>query len=172
MENLVGNSLFIRYRVALAGLCSCCAELVTVKEQMKNGEIIEPFMVQNLCDKLSYSKTEFIDAKEALGFNDGLAFMEDNRFAGFSIENGCLIGNPEKAYLILRPWYENFPEKGNNYQFEVANYLLAFIGQRQRLETETLNSEVAPAATLISVRDTVKRKWKKCINKVRHFLYQ
>lgn len=159
MENLVGNPMFTRYRVALAGLCSCCAELAHVKTRMIDGEVILDEEVQLICEKLSYSKEEFLRAKESLGFTDGLAFMENNRFAGFSIRDGCLIGDPSKAYLILRPWYED-PAKVNNYQFEVANYLLAFMG----LHTSQLQQTVCmgeSVCTPIPLQKRIRRTWLK-----------
>lgn len=128
------NTLFHRYKVALAGLCACCAHLATIRESMEDGEVVDETEVKELCARLEYSKDELISTKEELGFDDGLSFMENNRFYGFEIKDGMLIGDTSKMYTILRPWYEGFVagEKNiNNYQFEVASYLLAFMAEKE-----------------------------------------
>lgn len=138
--------IYADYKIALAGVCYYCARLAILNEKKENGEIISPEEVELLCNKISAGKDALLKEKEALGFTDGLSFMEDNRFAGFWIENGFIYGNTEKIFLIVRPMYEGFPDNRNNYQYEVANYLLAFM---QQTEEET----VCP-----SIKDIVFRK--------------
>lgn len=137
-EIFYNDSLFIKYRVSLAGLCHCCVSLALLKEKMMNGETIEKEDIKKMCDKLAFHKKELLDAKKELGFDDGLSFMENNHFQGFEIKDGCLIGNPDLAFVILRPWYEGFPveRKINNYEFEVANYLLTFLVEQEKLKEE------------------------------------
>ena len=133
-EHYYQTELFTRYRIALAGLCSCCVNLSLIKEKMVNGEIIDEEKTKVLCDELIYQKESLLQAKEELGFTDGLSFMENNHFKGFEIKDGCLIGKSDLAFIILKPWYEGFPsERGiNNYEFEVANYLLTFLLEQEK----------------------------------------
>ena len=135
MNNYQNNPAFKRYRIALAGLCTACAKLSLVKEKLEAGEVVVECEVSELCSKIKFQKEDFLAAKEELGFTDKFSFMENTHFQGFEIKDGCLEGNPDLAFTILRPWYEGFPEerKGiNNFEFEVANYLLAFLMEKEK----------------------------------------
>lgn len=154
-----------RYKMSLAGLCSCCANMVTINEKMTNGEIVDETYLEKLCKHLSYCKEEFLSAKEELGFNDGLDFMQDAHFAGFSLEHGCIHGNTEKAYILLRPMRENFPETANNYQYEVATYLLAM------LDMEASKHEVPAIQKPTPFWKGIIKQLEKQRRKIRCFLY-
>lgn len=158
---MVNNSMFTRYRIALAGLCSCCAQMAAINKRMVDGKPVSENEVAYLCDRLDYSRHELLVAKEALGYNDGLSFMEDCRFKGFSIKDGCLEGNPKDVYKIIRPWYMNFPKEGNNYRFEVANYLLAFMSLSNE---HSSNMRAFSIQTLGGVRKKMKHFLRKCRN--------
>lgn len=120
------KDLFIEYKSALAGLCYYAATLADIKERVSDGEILDAQKFEFFCERLAVCKRHFLQAKEKLGYTDGLAFLNNANFAGFSIRNGVLLGNREHIYKILMPWYNGFPEQGNNFQYEVATYLLAF----------------------------------------------
>lgn len=155
-----------RYKLSLAGLCSCCANMVTVNEQMNHGEIIDEAYLQKLCKRLSYCKEEFLSAKEELGYMDGLDFMQDAHFAGFSLKDGRIHGNTEKAYIILRPMRERFPDKANNYQYEVATYLLAM------LDMELSKENILKAKEAAHFWAGFMKHLKRLSRKIRCFLYQ
>ena len=143
MENAFYKSPeFMKYRTSLAGFCSCCVELSFYKEKIINGEMIEDEDTRLLCEKLSFFKKELLNAKEELGFDDGLLFMENNHFQGFEIKDGCLIGNPDLAFTILKPWYEGFPAEKeiNNYEYEVANFLLSFLLEQEKQKVRVNNT--------------------------------
>lgn len=133
---MVENTLFNRYRIALAGLCSCCAQIATIKADAVKGLPIDESQMEYLCKRLVYCRQEVLFLKSELGYSDELAFMADNNFKGFSIKDGALVGDPKDVFLIIRPWYENFPNEGNNYTFEVANYLLAFMAEMNKRKDE------------------------------------
>lgn len=128
---------FSRYRITLAALCYYCAKLGQVREKIGNGEVITPEEVQDICSYIAKSKTELLTLKAELGFTDGLEFMNDCQFAGFEMKNGIVKGDVEKLFDIIKPWYTEYPSKGNNFQYEVANYLLAYmkVNEEQKLST-------------------------------------
>lgn len=165
MEN---NSLFARYKSALAGLCYYAAWLSKVKEQIKTGEVIDEGKLEFYCTRVEVCKRHLLECKEALGYSDGLAFMNNANFAGFSIKNGELIGDRANIYKILMPWYNNFPEKGNNFLFEVANFLLAFeaVEDEGKPLIEQIKEERTSTTLVTSAYDDVtneltkpKKKW-------------
>lgn len=123
------NSIISRYKVSLAGLCHYCARLAHLRQLKADGEVVDEGEVCMICSLMEQGVDEFLSLKSELGFDDGLQFMEDNLFAGFCVRNGVVEGELSNVLAIAEPWYENFPEKGNNYQFEVANYLFAFLEQ-------------------------------------------
>jgi len=175
--HLYNNPAFKRYRIALAGLCSACVKLSFVKEQLESGEVVEEKEVALLCDKIAFQKEEFLSAKAALGFNDGLSFMENNHFRGFEIKDGCVVGNPDLAFTILKPWYEGFPEerKGiNNYEFEVANYLLTFLVERERRDVPAVAKKPSLPKMRLKVikQKDISLKWESFRKEFLRRLYQ
>ena len=180
MSDLYNNPAFKRYRIALAGLCTACVKLSFVKEQLEAGEVVEESEVADLCDNIRFQKDGFLAAKEELGFTDGFSFMENTHFHGFEIKDGCVVGNPDLAFTILRPWYEGFPEgrKGiNNFEFEVANYLLAFLVEKEKqavvpvIKKKQRKKLALPRIKVIKPCDIVE-KWDSCKKNVLRRLYQ
>lgn len=124
---MVNESAFRRYQIYLSGLCCQCAALAVLKEKMQDGEVVTESEMAYTCGSLEYSKKRFLDAKTELGFTDGLSFLEDNNFAGFRIKDGVVIGSYDNLIKVAEPWYNQFCNgEGNNYRYEVANYLFAF----------------------------------------------
>ena len=123
MEN---NSLLDRYKTSLAGFCYYAAWLAKTKEQITSGEMIDENKIEFYCSRVELLKKYLLECKEKLGYTDGLAFMNNANFAGFSLKNGELTGDRANIYKILMPWYKDSLAGGNNFQYEVANYLLAF----------------------------------------------
>jgi len=116
------------YKESLASLCRQSAILAVMTEKMERNQIdIES--LEETCRMLKRAKEAFLREKEKAGFTDSLEFMEDNAFAGFRIQKGCIYGDMSMLMKICVPWYMEFP-KANNYQFEVANLLIAHYVQK------------------------------------------
>lgn len=156
------NSAFVRYRTALAGFCIYFAELASVQEAIKNGEVVDASKVEETCEALCYYKERFLSSKAEMGFTDGFDFTENNSFCGFRVRDGSLHGEKGKLFAIVRPWYDGFPKKSNNYQFEVANLLLAF------MQVEN-NGQKVPSSGLSNRLHGVQSKMQHILHKVKDF---
>ena len=69
-------------------------------------------------------KDYVLASKEEMGFTDGLAFTENNRFLGFELLDGKFSGDRDKVLPIVEKWVEGFPESANNYQYEAGLFAL------------------------------------------------
>lgn len=102
------------------------ADVAEMKYYMENGEVIAPDYLKNLLSNLSHAKIQFLEAKNALGFQDELSFLDDSKFKGFEIKDGELIGDLQYARSIVQPWFDEYPNGNSNYyKFEVANLIIA-----------------------------------------------
>jgi hypothetical protein len=79
-------------------------------------------------------KKYFLEDKQAMGLDDGFSFLENNKFIGFSIQDGKLIKDVdnEQVYRIVDKWFYGFPITANHYQFEVASYIIALSEEEDR----------------------------------------
>lgn len=105
--------------------CDEYACLHHMKERIEDGEAISTHDLSDLnliLKRLSAATEALKKAKSAMGYEDGLVFLENNAFKDFSIVNGQLIGNPKEAYQIVSPWYFDYVsgKSNNHYTFEVA----------------------------------------------------
>ena len=57
------------------------------------------------------------------------------------IRNGVVEGDTKKLFCVARPFYQGFPAKANNYQFEVANLMLAYmqIEEKEAVKESRIN---------------------------------
>jgi len=117
------------YKETLASLCrqSVKVALMIEKESWNQNDIND---LEETCRMLNAAKEAFLREKRKVGFTDSFEFMEDNAFAGFQIQNGCICGDTTMLMKICTPWYTEFP-KSNNYQYEVANLLIAHYIQKE-----------------------------------------
>ena len=153
------NSVFERYKVSLAGLCYYCARLAHLKQKRFDGVVVTEEEVQSICERIKCGMEDLLNLKDQLGYTDGLEFMEDNLFAGFAIKDGIVSGDLKNLPVIASPWYRNFPEKGNNYQFEVANYLFAYLG-----EDENISQPVKKSGWFTNLKRRIARRIPPCFN--------
>lgn len=150
------------YEKYLAGFCAYSHALIDLKHRIESGEVVPEEKVGSLLRALSVSKEKLLEAKQSLGYDDALSFLEDNNFAGFSVKNGEVIGDKTKLFLITKPWMER---PANNYQHEVAVYLVA-----STLRNDYLSEERVGLKELIS--KPVKKKGRKPLfEKIRSYLH-
>lgn len=110
-----------RYKDTLACLCKQSAICQCIAERLKAGEVIEESMVDEELALLAYAKEQFLKEKQKLGLTDGLEFMEDTAFYGFSFRDGFLEGDFSKLMDIAKPWVM---KEEDNYRYEVGVLLL------------------------------------------------
>ncbi len=113
------------YKDSLAKVCLFSALLQGYAEKKEKGESVRDKDIVYVTMMLKQYKQFLLSDKAMLGFDDGLSFMEDNRFRGFEICGGRFIGDRSKIKGIVKKWIEGFPESANNYQYEVSMLALA-----------------------------------------------
>ena len=137
------------YRFHLSNFCYQLGKLTLLREEVGKGEKVSGELLHRELAALALEKEELLKAKEAVGFTDGLSFLEDNSFAGFKMENGILKGDKKLIYTIVRPWMKEYPA-GDNYRFEVANLL---VGYELAREDSNKKKTLAPRVKPVSKKD-------------------
>ena len=116
-----------RYKDSLLYFCLYTAEIqhfADLIDDRKDFDYRKLVFAASMAEKY---KTFLLDDKKELGFTDGLAFLEDNKFLGFEMKDGRFIGDPDKVVPIVRKWVDGFPKVSNHYQYEVSIYVMAMI---------------------------------------------
>lgn len=116
-----------KYAECISTFCYFLGQLAKYAKMADSGEVFSPLEEKKIlfaADCVAKLKPLLLKRKELLGFQDGLEFLEDNRFAGFQIEKGIFTGKADDLEKIIHPWVCGFPDTENHYTFEVANYLL------------------------------------------------
>lgn len=120
------------YMAWLAAFSRDYAQMAMYKEMVEQGECLPKQEYARTLMRLSFSKKKLLEKKQILGLQDGLAFLENNKFKGFELRDGELIGDIRYASQIVRPWFYDYPEKSNNsYKFEVANIIIALAEKKR-----------------------------------------
>lgn len=121
------SKLLEDYRENLGIFCFCLAWLSTLTLQYKENHdesLLED--IKSLADSVKEGKEVVLEYKKLLGYEDGLSFLENNRFDGFEIKDGILLGydssKEQTMKNIVMPWILNGPEE-NNYLYEVGTYI-------------------------------------------------
>ncbi len=117
------DALLARYRHSLAKFCYYTAKVQRYADDSDIRSAPEKEMAETLA-YLSFWKDALLSDKKEAGFDDGLSFLEDNRFLSFEIKDGKFIGDKEGVYPVIDKWLSGFPKSVNNYQFEVAMYVM------------------------------------------------
>lgn len=118
-----------KYAECLSTFCYFLGQMGKYAKLAKAGEVFSPLDEARIVFAAKCAaelKPLLLKRKEALGFTDALAFLEDNRFAGFEVENGIIQGDTKDLEKIINPWVCGFPDTDNHYTFEVSNCLLYF----------------------------------------------
>ena len=118
------DEIVATYKEILEYFCVYNAEVLRMAKKMEKGEDIDRQKLVFASLQLADYKEYLLKCKEVIGFTDGLLFLEDNLFAGFSIEDGKLTGNKEDVYEGTKRWADcdmNDPAF-SNYKYEVAVY--------------------------------------------------
>lgn len=119
------QELLKRYRSSVTWLCCYLAQMQKFAELKVAG--IDPPK-----KKLVYATSMaqrymgyLLQDKEAMGLHDGLEFLGNNNFDGFSIIDGAFHGNKDRVMPVVGKWVKGFPDSADNYEYEVAIYALA-----------------------------------------------
>lgn len=122
----------VAYEESLAAFCIQSAVVIQIKDVLKRTGKCSWFLKRRLAKALrilSLAKAALLEEKEKLGYTDELAFTEDCLFNQFKLVNGELEGDTSLLPDIANSMYFS---KKNNYQYEVANFLLALYCKKRR----------------------------------------
>lgn len=139
------------YRFYLSKLCYELGKLAVMQQEITAGNSISAEVLTETLERVREYKRGLLKAKEDAGLPGGLSFLEDNRFAGFSMEGGVLTGDRTFLYKIVTPWLNEYPN-GDVYRYEVANLVVAY-----ELAEEDMRKTAAPAVTKKPTRRVKKR---------------
>lgn len=122
------------YKNSTLQLCLWLAQIQKMSDALEKGQKVDKRKFVYASSMLADYKKYFLEDKQALGFDDGFSFLEDNKFIGFSIKDGRFISDVsnEEVYKIVDKWFFGFPVTANHYQFEVANYVVALSEEKTR----------------------------------------
>ena len=118
------SALLIRYRHALTRFCYYVGRAQRLAEMKEKGIHVDDSTVVETLSYISSWKDFLLQIKQEAGLSGGLSFLSDNRFLGFEMKEGRFIGDKDKVFPIIEKWLNGFPDTANNYQFEVAMYIM------------------------------------------------
>lgn len=116
------------YKGLLALVSKTLARVSTQALALKNGGRRDMKKLKKLEKELNQEVEFLLSKKEECSFLEGLIFTEDNAFIGFSIENGVIKGDLEKAKEWASKYYRDdvdLSDSKQRYFYEVACYVLA-----------------------------------------------
>lgn len=114
------------YKNALCLICRQNAILEKYNNIISSGGKVCREEIQMHLDLFVKAKESFLEAKKALGYTDGLAFLQnDSAFYGFRFQQGSLSGDYEYLTKILIPWTESEESEENHYKYEVGTLVLS-----------------------------------------------
>lgn len=120
------DTLLDDYIAIVSQFCSLLANMAAVNAKIQEQAKIDPDYVSELSDKISRYQKALLVVKKRLGYTDGLSFLDDCKFRGFSIHDGKFDGTAENLVRFVTPWVDEFPSSStNNYKFEVGSLLIA-----------------------------------------------
>lgn len=141
-------STLAEYKNTLSEFCLYMARLSKIGEKASSGGSIDMDNFSYISIRIRYLKNKLLSIKQNLNFDGGLSFLEDNRFDGFEVKGGMLIGDTQKVDLITSPWFYGFSESGNCYLYEIAVYLQCLVHVE---EYDDNNSKEEPIQELTKV---------------------
>jgi len=121
----IRDILFETYKDILCCLCAHVSLLNECIDELEKG--IKPNMdyILEVSERVDILKDQFLEIKEALGYDDGLQFMADNKYFCGEIRDGRLIGeiDTEAIKTFANQWVPNHTFEDNNFRFENALFL-------------------------------------------------
>lgn len=124
------------YKVYLWRFCRAHAKLAHYIDAVIHGiDINVPDLKQTL-EAFHENRECLLEEKQRLGMEDGLSFLDDNAFKGFQIQNERFVGDDTNVPNIALRWVNEFPERANSYQYEVAVLLTAHLAPQVRKEVQ------------------------------------
>lgn len=116
------------YKAMLALLTKTLAAFAKASLKMTKRKRTSTRKLKRMEAKLGREIRLFLSQKEECSFYEGLIFTANNAFIGFSIENGIIKGDLEKAKEWASRYYRDdvdLTDSNQRYFYEVACYVLA-----------------------------------------------
>lgn len=116
------------YRAAVRAFSRYCAEVTRMTDIKKEGGFVEKRRLVYAASMAKSYREDLMRYKKELGFDeDLLAFNMDQKFAGFELKRGRLIFSEGTKSVegVASKWVSGFPEKYDNFHFEIACFLKA-----------------------------------------------
>ncbi len=120
MEYMKNRDIIPQYKDSVMHFALYAARIAYLADLKEKGVPVDKGDIAYAGSCLSSYKEYLLEDKAALGFTDGLEFLEDNKFFGFEIKGGKFLGEPESVLPIVTKWLDGFPETANHYQYEVS----------------------------------------------------
>ncbi|MCR5719797.1 MAG: hypothetical protein K6F84_04450 [Lachnospiraceae bacterium] len=156
------------YKKALFTLARQCACIQEISEE-KDG--FSDVYIKDTIKTMEESRNALLSIKSALGYTDGLSFMDNAKFIGFSIIDGKVCGDIDKIPKIVIPWLEDESEE-NRFKYEVGAYLYSHYMFKKGLFhhyrplpvfKNTRNLELLIKEKIRSIISLVERRLRGCV---------
>lgn len=114
------------YQAIVSQFCVLLAKFTHIHDQLVNNESVTPAAVDELTDKICNYQKALLAVKDRLNYTDGLSFLDDCKFRGFTLSQGKIEGLTDDLIRFVTPWVMDYPSNTtNNYKFEVGSLLIA-----------------------------------------------
>lgn len=109
-------------------LCLVCRQSALLHYLLKHQDEVR--VTKEFVDKqfaaLGAAQNDFLEAKIALGFSDGLSFLKDEpSFTTFRFKNGQIEGEMDDVYKVVSRWLELPEEEKSHFRYESATLILS-----------------------------------------------
>lgn len=111
------------YRNVVSVCCYFIGQIAKFAKMAEEHQDIDAKKAAYAAERVNLLIPLLLKRKEALGFHDGLDFLENNSFLGFKVIDGVFQGDKSAVGKVICPWLTGFPGKANHYQYEVSNYI-------------------------------------------------
>jgi len=108
-------------------LCLLCRQAAIVEQYqllLQEGQVLDEEVFAYHLKTMAFAKEELLKKKAELGYEDGLLFMEDASFMGFTYKDGCLTGDCSNLPKIALSFMDK-EEEDDHFLYEVGVLLLS-----------------------------------------------
>ena len=118
----------ISYKDHVRRLCVHAGQLDRLARKAESGCMTntDRRMLAFSLSMVSGYKSHLLRVVARMGIEDGLSFMEDNEYIGFSVKNGRLYLEEDRERVLetCRKWVYGFPGEADYYQYAAGMYAI------------------------------------------------